>query len=133
MACPGNPPPPDGYRVWVGPVPPSLTDWASDLLYHQSKGKPYFTTWIAQYNGEDVIARLDHHPWTHRNGQLVWGCFAGITLYRNGTQPAVGEPAPTPDNVAMYTKDLPIDWGAVALSAGAGAAVVGLFWLFMKK
>lgn len=79
--CPGDPPAPAGFRVWTGPVPIELTQWAIDLLHHVNQ-YAYGTTWTMTYQGTDVLARKDHHTWTWRGGVLVTGiCIPGITLY----------------------------------------------------
>lgn len=131
-SCPGNAPPPDGYKLWVGPVPPRLTEWAYDLLEHVQKPHPYGTTWQVAYGGETVVAVKEHHTFTFRNGKLVEGCFQGITLYRPkqpGETPVTVPPV-NPQDVAQYTLDNGIDWGMVGISALAGGAiVVGFLWM----
>jgi len=137
MSCSKNPPPHDGYKVWTGPVPLAIVQWASELLYGIKghlrppvKEVPFGYEWTMDYGGEYLIARKDWHDWTYRNGVLTTGCFTGITIYRPltpGETPVY--PPPKGADVAQYSADEGIDWGMVAVSAGAGAAVVGLFWL----
>jgi len=127
-SCPQNPPPRAGYVYWTGPVPAPLTAWASELL--KTVGQfPYGTEWEDSYNGQVIVARLDHHTWSHRNGQLVTGCFAGITLYRpasgTGGTPG-GNPNDPNGGVAQFTVT-PTDWTAVAVSALAILAIGGGF------
>lgn len=133
VSCPANPPAPAGYRVWTAAVPMPLTQWAIGLLQHVSSF-PYGQTWTMQYNGQTVLARKDFHSWTHRNGQLVTGCFQGITLYQQIPQGQVGatngDPlgGPPDPNAAVYGgPPAKTDWKLVALSAGAGAGVVAMF------
>jgi len=142
MSCPGNPPAPAGFTVWKGPVPTELVQWAISLRDHVS-GFPYGQTWTMQYTDptgktQTVTARKDYHTWTYRGGQLVQGiCIPGITLYQAKPTGVVGanygDPlGGTPDGTeAVYGADVPgpgVNWKLVAVSAGAGALVVGLFW-----
>ena len=145
MTCPANPPPPDGYRVWRQPVPKPLADWAVYLLRNELPRTNYGTMWGMSYtppNGasEDVIARRDHHTWSHdRQGNLVTGlCIPGITLYAPVPMAALASYNPatdtidTPDPNAAVFNELPIDWPMVALTAGAATATVLLFWWAIK-
>jgi hypothetical protein len=133
VACPTNPPPPTGYRVWRGPVPQPLVDWAISLR-DQIATFEYGTTFELPYGGIVAVARKDHHTWTYRAGKLVTGlCLPGITLY-SPSSPAVGAGAvddtSTPDpNAALFTADAGIDWKLVAVSGLATAAVIGAFFL----
>jgi len=152
MTCANNPPPPDGFKIWRGSPPPRpLVQWAVDLRDHwmpkvnfgETTGIDFVdpTTGQSQY----VVARKDHHTWTYKNGQLVSGiCIPGITLYQSKLTPALaGAPGmgdaststATPDTldtpdptVAAYAQEPDTNWGLVAVSAGAAAAVVVAFW-----
>ena len=153
MTCPGNPAPPPGYGLWKGPVPPVLTQWAMGIRDHiNSGGFPFNTTWSVPYNDQLIVARKERHGWTYKNGQLVTGlCISGVTLYApltidsappagtigTGDTPTANPnagPALPPDQVTPSTdygvfSSPPTDWSLIALSAGAGALVIGLFWL----
>lgn len=153
MSCPANPPAPPGYRVWRGPVPTELTQWAMQLRDNIAPW-PYGQTWSMQYadptsgQTETVVARKDHHSWTYRGGQLVTGlCIPGITLYSPlpaGTTSASaavgGDPlAGTPDGTeAVYGADTvpsppaSTNWGLVLLDAAILAAVAAGFWYGIK-
>lgn len=137
-------PPPDGYRVWRGSVPAELTNWAvslRDQIDRYNWGQT-FGIWYTPPGGtaEYVIARKDPHPWSFRNGQLVTGCFQGVTLYAPIPTAALTSYNPaadtldTPDPTAAVFDAGPTgpDWGLVALSAGAGAGVVMLFLWALK-
>lgn len=82
--CPHAPPPPAGYRVWQepldGPVPLALEAQAKHIAYDMSRPLGYTET--ASVAGVTVILRVDPHPWTHdAQGNLVTGCFHGVTAY----------------------------------------------------
>ena len=120
MTCPGNPPPPDGYRVWRGSVPPELVQWAIDLRDH-IRSFPYGTVWTMSYGGQTVVARKDYHTWTYKGGQLLQGiCIPGITLYEP-IPPAVGASTPIGDP-AMFGAPDDNGWWIAALAVGALAA-----------
>jgi len=143
MTCPSNPAAPAGYTIWKGSVPQPLVDWAVSIRDHVSS-KPFGYTETLEYDGQAVLARVDRHSWTYRNGQLITGlCIKGITLYSPIPAPAgAGAPALaasatglTPDQVtpdpeyAMYPQELGTDWRLVGACAVAILAVGGLFAL----
>lgn len=142
--CPNNPPPPDGYKIWRGPVPRPLSQWAIDQRDHWMGQVAYGETTGIDYvdpaTGQSsfVVARKDHHTWTYKGGTLLTGiCIPGITLYQPlltaalAGPPGVGaatDSLATPDpNVAAYTNEPGTNWGLVGISALAAAAVVGAF------
>lgn len=124
-ACPGNPPPPDGYEIWRGPVPPELTQWAESILAN-IRESPRGTTWSTEYNDEIVLGRHDAHPWTYRNGVLVTGCFEGVTLYRPAGVLGVASTESSPEPPEKT------DWGLVVICAAAIATVAGGFALALR-
>ena len=139
MACPANPPPPDGFRIWRRPVPRPLTEFAIGIRDQIAKYplRTQFGTW---YNGEYVVARVDSHSWTYVNGQLVTGlCIKGVTLFEAVPTVALTSYNPvtdtldTPDpNAAVFDAPPGPDWPLVALSAGAAAGVEALFLWALK-
>lgn len=139
VACPANPPPPDGFKIWRKPVPKQLTDFAIGIRDQIAKYplRTQFGTW---YNGEYVVARVDSHSWTYVNGRLVTGiCIKGVTLFEPIPTAALTAYNPAADtldvpdpNAAVFDATQGPDWGLVALSAGAGAAVVALFLLALR-
>jgi len=105
-----NPPSPEGTRLWTKPVTPAMTAWAVSLL--NSPGPyPIFSTAVRQFGSDNVMARVEWHPWTYRNGVKVAGQFRGITLYE---VIAVLEPYVEGIDVSWYQKK--IDWKEVASS-----------------
>jgi hypothetical protein len=150
MSCAVNAAMPPGYQVWRGAVPKELTDWAVDLRNHVASF-PFGTTWTREYNGKTVLARVDHHDWTYRNGQLITGlCIKGITLYSaklgglglvDTSTADDSDPLATPDesmSQALFDADSSAgmppgpNWGRVAATGGAALLVVGLFWAAIR-
>ena len=141
MSCPANPPPPAGYQVWRGAVPPELTAWAVQLR-NRIATPAYGTTWEMEYGGQLVVARKDYHSWTYRDGVLVTGiCIPGVTLYSpvpsgfaEASSSSTGDPlaSPAPD-IALFDADSGpqgsgISWPLVAVS---GTAIVGVVAAFV--
>ena len=153
VSCPSNPPAPDGYQIWKGPVPTEITQWAMQLRDNLAPF-PYGQTWTLDYtdsngNPATVLARKDHHTFTWRPGVgLVTGiCIMGVTAYAPipGGSPGTaevaavaGDPLASPDgteavwgadtdpNDATSAPPTSTSWGLVALCAGALAATVTL-------
>ena len=136
MTCPANPPPPAGYRVWRKTVPTPLTQWAMQLRDNVHK-YDFGQTWSMQYAGQTVMARLDHHGWTYRNGQLVTGlCIKGITLYEPipaGVNAALDDvnSDPGPEVGAYGADDVPdqTNWGLVIVGS---FAIFTVTWAFVQ-
>jgi len=103
-----NPPPPSGARLWSKPVSPAMTAWAVSLL-NSPGAYPMFSTAERQFGSDNVMARVEWHPWTYRNGVKVAGQFRGITLYE---VIAPLEPFVEGIDVSWYQKK--IDWKQVA-------------------
>jgi len=103
-----NPPPPNGTRLWSKPVSPAMTAWAVSLL-NSPGAYPIFATATRQFGSDNVMARVEWHPWTYRNGVKVAGQFRGITLYE---VIAALEPFVEGIDVSWYQKK--IDWKQVA-------------------
>ena len=149
--CPSNPPPPAGYVVWRGPVPPELTQWAIVLRDQLRPPYPFTKTWTMGWGGETVIARIDRHSWTYRRSPdgtaklLIGLCIPGVTLYRqasysmglhaaDATDPATALPDP---DLALYSVSMTrpperTDWPLVVVCAGAIATVSGMFALGIR-
>lgn len=150
--CPPNPAPPDGYKIWRGPVPRPLSQWAIDQRDHwmQAPGTQYGDTvgidYVDPTTGQSayVVARKDHHTWTYVKGVLKTGiCIPGITLYQPlltaalagvpkrgvGDTSSSTDTLETPDpTVAAYTNEPGTNWGLVGISALAAVGVVAAFW-----
>jgi GH25 family lysozyme M1 (1,4-beta-N-acetylmuramidase) len=105
-----NPPPPAGTRLWTKPVSPAMTAWAVSVLNSPS-AYPIFSTATRQFGSDNVMARVEWHPWTYRNGIKVAGQFRGITLYE---VLAPLEPFVEGIDVSWYQKK--IDWKQMANS-----------------
>jgi len=103
-----NPPVPEGTRFWTKPVTPAMTAWAVGLL-NSPGAYPIFSTALRQFGSDNVIARIEWHPWTYRNGVKVAGQFRGVTLYEVLT-PLM--PFVEGIDVSWYQKT--IDWKEVA-------------------
>lgn len=146
MACPQEPIP-MGWKVWRGAaVPAPLSQFAIDIRDHINQyayGQVVATT---QWNGQRVGAFKSHHTWTYRKQsdgtmKLITDiCIPGVSLVLPvvaGSQGIGGTQQDTLDSpdatAAVYgVDDQPgINWKLVALSAGAGAAVVAAFWAAM--
>jgi hypothetical protein len=101
-----------------------------DLRDHV-RSTPFNTTFSLVYGGQTVVARVDPHSWTFRDGQLVTGlCIKGITLYAPVAATGVGavvDSLDTPDPTAAVFDEAPINWGLVAVSAGATVLIIGAF------
>ncbi len=80
VSTPNNSPPPEGTRLWTKPVTPAMTAWAIGLLNSPS-AYPMFSTALREFGSYNLMARVEWHPWTWRNGIKISGQFRGITLY----------------------------------------------------
>lgn len=87
-----------------------MTAWAVSLL-NSPVAHPIFSTANRQFGSDNVMARIEWHPWTYRNGIKVAGQFRGVTLYEVLT-PAT--PFVEGIDVSWYQKE--IDWEQVANS-----------------
>jgi lysozyme len=85
-----------------------MTAWAVSLL-NSPGAYPIFSTAIRQFGSDNVMARVEWHSWTYRNGVKVAGQFRGITLYE--VLPAVAAQVEGID-VSWYQQK--IDWKQVA-------------------
>ena len=106
-----NPPPPKGTRLWTRPVSPSMTAWAVSLLNNPSD-YPLFATATKQFGADNLLARVEWHPWTYRNGTKVTGTFRGITLYELRLPPQ----AVSVEGIDVSRYQQKIDWPKVAVS-----------------
>jgi GH25 family lysozyme M1 (1,4-beta-N-acetylmuramidase) len=89
---------------------PAMTAWAVSLL-NSPVAYPIFSTANRRFGSDNVMARIEWHPWTYRNGIKVTGQFRGVTLYEVLT-PATSLVEGI--DVSWYQKD--IDWKQVANS-----------------
>jgi lysozyme len=87
-----------------------MTAWAVSLL-NSPGAYPIFSTALRQFGSDNIMARVEWHPWTYRNGVKVAGQFRGITLYE---VLAPLEPYVEGIDVSWYQKK--IDWKEVATS-----------------
>jgi lysozyme len=102
---------PPGTVLWTKPVSPSMTAWATSLLNSPS-AYPMFSTAIRRFGSDHLLARVEWHAWTYRNGIKVAGQFRGITLYEV-LSPLATLPVEGID-ISNYQKQ--IDWTKVAAS-----------------
>ena len=79
-APPHNPPPPEGAKIWTGPVSPEMQAWAKAIL-DSPDAYPMHSTAEAEFDGRHVLARVEWHTWTIRDGQRQEGLYRGVTLY----------------------------------------------------
>jgi lysozyme len=111
MTTPQNPPIPTGTRLWTKTVPPPMTAWAVSLLQSPTQ-YPMFSSTTKQFGAESVVARVEWHDWTYRNGVKVNGRFRGVTLYEVLTPPLPLSVEGV--DVSRYQQN--IDWNKVAAS-----------------
>ncbi len=103
-----NPPPLDGTRLWTKPVTPAMTAWAVSIL-NSPGAYPMFSTAFHQFGSDNVMARVEWHAWTYRNGVKVAGQFRGVTLYE-----VIAPLAPYVEGVDVSWYQQKIDWKQVA-------------------
>ena len=77
---PNNPPQPPGAQAWKKPVSANMTEWAKSIL-RESAMYPMFSETRKQFGDDWVLARVEWHDWTFRDGVKVNGTFRGVTLY----------------------------------------------------
>jgi len=70
---------PTGYHTVATVQPADVQEWAKLIL--NSSATTYGDVYSNDLNGEKLYARVEHHTWTYRNGQLVTGNFKGVTVY----------------------------------------------------
>lgn len=139
LSCPQEPIP-KGWKVWrSAEVPTPLVQTAIDIRDHVRQYQRGTIAKTMVYNGQTVAFWVSSHTWTYRNGVLVTGlCIAGVSILvavPAGTQGIGGtqnDSLDTPDPTAAVYDGAPpesTNWALVAISAGAGAAVVAAFWL----
>jgi len=78
-SVPMNTPLPSPLRPFQGTPTPAMTAWASSLV--KDATVPMGATRTRVFDGRVVIARVEKHTWTYRNGVRVTGEFRGVTLY----------------------------------------------------
>jgi hypothetical protein len=83
------PPPPEGATIWKKAVSSAMTAWASSIL-HQATTYPMFSETRQQFGENWVLARVEWHTWTFRDGVKIKGKFRGVTLYEVGAPPEAG-------------------------------------------
>ncbi len=63
-------------------VTPEITEWSKKLVFTPSE-YPMGAMVQKEFDGKNVVARLEHHTWSHdKSGKLITGNFRGVTLYR---------------------------------------------------
>jgi len=105
-----NPPSPEGTRLWTKPVTTAMTAWAVGML-NSPGAYPIFSSATREFGSDNVMARVEWHPWTWRNGVKVAGQFRGITLYE-----VIATLAPFVEGIDVSWYQKKIDWKEVALS-----------------
>jgi hypothetical protein len=75
-----NPAPPSGAKAWTRAVSPEMTNFAKSLL-NDATTYPMFSETRKQFGSDWVLARVEWHSWTFRDGVKVTGKFRGVTLY----------------------------------------------------
>lgn len=77
LPCPSNPPPPDGWQYWKGPLPTGGAQFATTLL-HDSTAYPIGCFVQTRLGGRLIGARVEWHDLQGRTGKK--GCFRGVNL-----------------------------------------------------
>jgi N-acetylmuramoyl-L-alanine amidase len=77
-----NPPAPAGAKAWTKAVLPEMTNWAKALL-NDATSYPMFSETRRQFGDDWVLARVEWHGWTFRDGVKITGKFRGVTLYES--------------------------------------------------
>ena len=80
MTTPTNPPLPPNTRIWTKPVSADMTAWSISIL-NDPFDFPMFSETKKVFGSSLVLARIEWHSWTYRNGVKVAGTFRGVTLY----------------------------------------------------
>src|SRR5689334_10952590 len=110
---PSNPPIPAGTELWRDSVSPDMTAWAKSIL-NDPNDYPMFSETRRFFGTVQVLARVEWHTWTFRNGVRVDGTFRGVTLYKV-LAPAVAEGAQaTVEGIDVSHFQGTIDWPSVA-------------------
>ncbi len=114
---PPNPPIPAGTELWVSAVSPDMTSWAKTILNDPS-AYPMFSTTQRWFAGIPVLARVEWHSWTFRNGVQIQGVFRGVTLYKvlNAAQATV-------EGIDVSHYQGAISWAQVAASGNVFAFI----------
>jgi lysozyme len=118
---PANPPIPNNARLWSKPVSPDMTAWAKSLL-NDPFDYPMFSQTVRLFGSSLVLARVEWHNWTFRNGRKIEGTFRGITLYEL-SDPGAATPASLVEGIDVSHYQGVIDWKKVA-SAGKAFAFI---------
>jgi len=125
-ACPTTPPPPTGYRVWderIDGVPPApAVRLATQLAFHSNQPFGFFETVCV--NGEPLIVRIDPHTWSHDGqGNLIYGCFHGATVYRpTSPTPCAAQTPTVPEPTRQPLSSMQVVEGVFLASAIFSAA-----------
>jgi hypothetical protein len=121
--CPPTPAPPTGYVVWQehvhGPVPAAVALRAKAIAFDMSFALGYAENFPIA--GVTLILRVDPHTWTTgAGGQIVAGCFHGVTVYVPA--PVHHIVAPTSGQRTAMTKFVEL----LSLASLSASLVVGL-------
>lgn len=79
LPCPSNPPPPDGWEYWRGPIPAGGGSFAEKLL-HDSHTYPMGSFVQTRLGNQLVAARVEWHDLQGATGKR--GCFRGVNLMK---------------------------------------------------
>jgi lysozyme len=98
-----------------------MTAWAKSVL-NDPFDYPMFSQTQRLFGGSLVLARVEWHSWTFRNGVKITGTFRGVTLYElpDAVAPA---PALMAEGIDVSHYQGAVDWRKVA-SAGKSFAFV---------
>src|SRR5262245_4702535 len=111
---PSNPPPPAGTILWKKAVVPAMTAWAKSILGDSAR-YPMFSEERRFFGADELVARVEWHTWTFRNGVRVNGIFRGVTLYEQLAPAATeGNRGSRARGVDVSHYQGSIDWGRVA-------------------
>jgi len=67
-------------RPWTKPVTPAMRAWAITIK-NDATGFPMGATATKVFPEGNVLARVEVHTWTIREGKRITGRFRGVTLY----------------------------------------------------
>ncbi|CAF1228592.1 unnamed protein product [Adineta steineri] len=90
VTCPyNNPPFPDGTTTYKGTVPSAMTTDAVNYLRDSNVGMFQVSDTKTYPNLDNLyfVMRKEFHTWHYSGGQLLTGCWIGVTIYQYINQP----------------------------------------------
>jgi hypothetical protein len=66
-------------RPFSGTPTAEMSAWASSIVNDPTSN--YGDTFSRDFAGRSVLAVVEHHTWTYRDGVKIEGQFKGVTLY----------------------------------------------------